>query len=83
MKPLQTADASFPYQAFYLCVDDDNIPAGYTGEWPVKGCLYSGKAKYAAYSDATHVYLDGFWAAEPWGAFAAERFRLFTCICLN
>ena len=68
---------------YFRCVDDQNKPAGYVGDWPEAGKVYSGQVLPAKHTGAPHVHLDGFWAAEPWGAFAAGRFEYIASTWLN
>ena len=75
--------APLPLAHYYRCIDDANPPANYAGDWPVAGKVYAGCIKPAYHTGTPHVHLDGFWAAEPWGAFAVERFEHFTTLYLN
>ena len=72
-----------PRVHYFRCVDDANQPAGYVGEWPARGRVYAGHVKPSAYTGEPHIYLDGLWAAAPWGAFAAGRFVHLATFHLN
>ena len=75
--------AALPIAYYFRCIDAENQPAGYAGDWPESGKVYAGCVKPAINTGTPHVHLDGFWAAEPWGAFAAGRFEHFTTVYLN
>ena len=68
---------------YFKCIDDQGKPAGYVGDWPEAGKVYAGQVLPAAHTGVPHVHLDGFWAADPWGAFAATRFVFICTAWLN
>lgn len=81
--PTAPLPVPLPAQHYFRCVDSANQPAGYVGDWPEAGKVYAGHVKRSAYSHEPHIYLDGFWVAAPWGAFAAGRFEPVTTVWLN
>ena len=72
-----------PRTHYFRCLDDTNQPAGFVGDWPTAGHVYAGHIKPSIHSGEPHVYLDGFYAAEPFGAFAAQRFLHVATVHLN
>ena len=72
-----------PIAHYFRCIDAQGQPAGYVGDWPEAGKVYAGHIKSAVHTGAPHVYLAGFWAEPPWGAFAAARFAHFATLHLN
>lgn len=72
-----------PVQTFFKCLDDTGQPPGYVGDWPMAGQVYSGRVLLHPETLAAQVYLNGFWAEHPWGAFGLERFTLVERVWLN
>ena len=68
---------------YFRCIDAANPPAGYAGDWPDQGTVYAGHVRPSVHTGEPHVFLDGFYAPDPWGAFAAERFEFFVTLSLN
>ena len=74
---------SFPKTHYFRCVNADDMPDKYVGDWPEQGKVYSGHVKPSFHSGEPHLFLDGFWAEKPWGSFAFERFEHVFSIHLN
>ena len=63
-----------PVQRFARCVNDQQRPTGYIGDWPVAGRVYPVRVLPHARTGQPHVHILGFYAERPYGAFAAHRF---------
>ena len=73
----------YPVAHYFRCIDATDQPANYVGDWPESGKVYAGHVKTGIHSGDPHMYLDGFWAEAPWGAFSVQRFEHFMSMHLN
>lgn len=65
------------------CVNDDNKPIDYHGDWPEEGKLYQVEVFPHFETGHLHVHVIGFTAQKPWGAFALYRFAQAVTYWLN
>ena len=72
-----------PLVEYYRCINDTNRPADYVGDWPVRHVIYAGRLMPAFNTREPRLHLAGFWAQEPFGAFAPARFQHYTTLYLN
>lgn len=73
----------YPQMHYFRCIDAQNQPANYAGDWPEQGKVYSGNVRTNMHTGAARMWLDGFHAEEPWGCFTLERFEHFATLHLN
>ena len=73
----------YPQTQYFRCIDAQNQPANYVGDWPEQGKVYSGSVRTSVHTGSVRMWLDGFHAEEPWGCFMLERFEHFATLHLN
>jgi hypothetical protein len=72
-----------PVQQFARCVNDQQRPASYIGDWPKAGRVYPVRVLANAQTGQPQVHILGFYAERPYGAFAAHRFEQVAEVWMN
>jgi hypothetical protein len=72
-----------PVQQFARCIDDTARPSGYIGDWPQAGRVYPVQVRPHVRTGKAHVHVLGFYAEQPYGAFAAHRFEPVATLWMN
>ncbi|NRT20162.1 hypothetical protein HNP98_003001 [Hymenobacter sp. 9A] len=72
-----------PVQLFARCVNADQRPADFIGDWPTAGRVYPVRVLPHARTGQPQVHVLGFYAERPYGAFAAHRFEQVAEVWLN
>ena len=72
-----------PFEQFARCVNDTQRPANYIGDWPEAGRIYPVRVLPHARTGQPQVHVLGFYAEQPYGAFAAYRFEQVAEVWLN
>lgn len=72
-----------PVQVFARCIDAENRPANYIGDWPLAGRVYPVRVLPHVRTRQAQVHIQGFYAEQPYGAFARQRFEQVAEIWLN
>ena len=81
--PNVTLPTPAPVQHFARCIDADNRPESYIGDWPIAGCVYEIRVLPHVATGKPHVHVMGFHAERPYGAFAPHRFVPVAEVWLN
>lgn len=72
-----------PVQVFARCINADNRPARYIGDWPRAGGVYPVRVLPHVRTRQAQVHILGFYAERPYGAFAPHRFEQIAEVWLN
>ena len=72
-----------PVVHYLRCRGAGRKPREYIGDWPVRGGVYACDIRPAFDSGEAHIYIHGFVANAPFGAFKAWRFVLVAEVWLN
>ena len=72
-----------PVQLFVRCINAENRPANYVGDWPRAGCVYPVRVLPHVHTRQAQVHIQGFYAERPYGAFAPHRFERLAEVWLN
>lgn len=72
-----------PVQQYARCVDASRRPADHIGDWPEAGRVYPVQVRRNARTRQPQVHVLGFYAEQPYGAFAAHRFETVAQVWLN
>lgn len=72
-----------PLQQFARCVDATRRPVDHIGDWPTNGQIYPIQMRRHAHTGELQVHVLGFYAEQPYGAFAKHRFEPIAQVWLN
>ena len=72
-----------PKDVWLVCTHPGKPPVEYVGDWPVRGAAYACDIRPCFRTGEPHVYIRGFMANKPYGAFKRHRFRLVAEAWLN
>ncbi|WP_426490937.1 hypothetical protein [Hymenobacter sp. 102] len=72
-----------PLQQFARCVDATRRPVDHIGDWPTSGRVYPIQMRRHAHTGELQVHVLGFYAEQPYGAFAKHRFEPVAQVWLN
>lgn len=72
-----------PVQQYARCVDASRRPADHIGDWPESGRVYPIQVRPNARTGQPQVHVLGFYAEQPYGAFAPHRFEPVAQVWLN
>lgn len=78
--PLPT---KLPVVHYLRCKGAGRRPVEHVGDWPKRGQVYPCDVRPSAETGEPHVYVHGFYAQHPFGAFKAWRFRWVATVWLN
>ena len=81
--PSSTLPTPAPVQQFARCIDAENRPANYVGDWPTAGAVYPVRVLPHVRTGQAQIHVQGFHAEKPYGAFASQRFEAVAEIWLN
>ena len=72
-----------PVIHYMVCRGAGKKPLEYIGDWPRRGMCYPCTIRPHFETGEPHVYIHGFYANPPYGAFKRWRFRLVAEVWLN
>ena len=72
-----------PVQHYARCVDDSRRPSDHIGDWPKAGHVYPIQVRRSARTGLPQIHVLGFYAEQPYGAFARHRFETVAEVWLN
>ncbi|UYZ60875.1 hypothetical protein [Hymenobacter latericus] len=72
-----------PVQQYARCIDAARRPEDHIGDWPERGAVYPVEYRLNARTKEPQVHVLGFYAEQPYGAFATRRFEPVAEVWLN
>ncbi|WP_345072216.1 hypothetical protein [Hymenobacter fastidiosus] len=72
-----------PVQQYARCIDASRRPEDHVGDWPAPGEVYPIEYRRNVRTGQPQVHILGFYAEQPYGAFARRRFEPVAAVWLN